>query len=173
MSTLDKLREVVQERNVKPPQAFFALFLAAAADAGILNQGSISFFAKYVAPRLRDYLVAMNLYEKPEGSAEEKLRAILSSLNKALEISTEASIELSGDEVIMRIRGDKCRYCPKGVGLAEIPGTACPFPKLFEELARLEGIDLRLVTRREKGRVQVIEKRKGYCTARYKLMTQH
>ena len=158
---------------MKPPQAFFALFLAAAADAGILNQGSISFFAKYVAPRLRDYLVAMNLYEKPEGSIEEKLRVILGSLNKALEISTEASIELSGDEVIMRIRGDRCRYCPKGVGLAEIPGTACPFPKLFEELARLEGIELRLVARREKGRVQVIEKKEGYCTARYKLMSRH
>jgi hypothetical protein len=162
----------ISERKITPQHALFALYLAAGAHTGILNQGAVSMFARYVAPRLKLYLEALG-YKFPEAGEKDQVKMlseIVATLNKALSISDEIRIVKEGEDTVsLIVLGEKCRYCPKGVGLAEIPGTLCPFPYLVAELARLHGIELEPVKKREGGRVSILSKEKGYCKSVFRL----
>ncbi|BEP17333.1 hypothetical protein PYJP_06850 [Pyrofollis japonicus] len=162
----------INERKITPQHAFFALYLAAGAYTGVLNQGAMSMFARYVAPRLKLYLEGLG-YKFPQSSGNDPVQVldeIVTTLNEALSISDEVKVVREGeDKVSLIVLGNKCRYCPKGVGLAEIPGTLCPFPYLVAELAKLHGIELEILKRREGGRVSILSKEKGYCKTVFRL----
>ena len=54
-------------------------------------------------------------------------------LNNKLNISgKDFSVSETDSKLTVKIRTDKCRYCPKGVGSAELEGTICPFPGIIE-----------------------------------------
>lgn len=168
---LTRLRRVAEERKLTPCHAFFASFIASLSEAGILNQAVVNFMAKRAAQVLYGYLKAMGMVGS-EGSNElERFESFVRSLNDALGIGerVEFKVEDSG-EVLVGIGGSRCRYCPKGVGQAEIPGTACPFPRLIEALANLEGIRVAYEPLKDaNGHQQALRREGGLCWIRYRL----
>lgn len=162
-----RIRAVAEERGVTPCQALFAVFLASLAEANILNQATANFLAKTAAPRLYDYLQAMGLLPEPGGDAERDTEALLRAVNEALGVGPRLVVEKAGEGVVeVGLGGDGCRYCPKAVGLAEIPWTACPFPRLLEGLLRRHGVEARAVPHEGGG---LVEKREGLCWIRLRV----
>ncbi len=164
----EEVKRIVEERGVTPCQAFFATFLAAFHASGVLSQGVVNLVATHAAETLQAYLRAMNLLKVEGSTPAEKMASLIDSVLSALEWG-EWRVEPQGDRVVLRVKTSKCRYCPKGVGRGQLPGTACPLPKLIERLANLEGIHAQLVYRREKGRVSSLEKSGGECVIEYRV----
>jgi hypothetical protein len=167
----DKIVNVIRQRAPNPCQALFAVFLAGLADAGVLNQAVTNFLAKSAAPRLHAYLKAMNLVHAEGKNNTERLKNLLENLNSALEIGPKVELHVvSNDSAVeVGLGGDGCKYCPRAVGLAEIPWAACPFPKLIEGLARREGIPATAVPRRTRQGLSYVEKKNGLCWITIKL----
>ena len=165
--SLDDVRRRVEERGLTPCHAFFACFLASLAEMNILNQAVANLLAKKAAGKVLLYLEAMDALHVPEdGSPAERFVKLVESVNEALGIGPRVEHRvLDGGVVEVGLGGSRCRYCPKGVGGAEIPGTACPFPRLFEHMARMKGINVSL----EKANGGLIEKRGGLCWIRYRV----
>ncbi len=163
----EKIRRIAEERGVTPCQALYAVTLAALADAHILNQATVNFLASHAAPRLHAYLKAKGLLRSEGSTTLARLENLLRSLNEALGIGPRVEARKIGDDVYeLGLGGERCRYCPRGVGLAEIPWAACPFPKLVESIARLEGIQAEaLPVETPKGR-SLIMRRGDLCWIR-------
>jgi len=167
---LEEIRRIAEERGVTPCQALYAVTLAALADAHMLNQATVNFLASRAAPRLHAYLKAKGLLRSDGSTTLARLQALVESLNKALGIGPRAEVREIGDDVYeVGLGGEKCRYCPRGVGLAEIPWAACPFPKLLEGIARLEGLQAEaLVLETPRGKAY-IQRRGELCWLRLRV----
>ena len=161
--SLEELRRVVEERGLTPCHVFFASYLAALNAAGILNQALVDFLARHAAETLHAYLLAMGRIG--EGDAPEKL---VDETLDALQWG-EWSVEKHGDELVLRVVTGKCRYCPKGVGRAELPSTACPLPKLLEAMLRRAGYAASVEQVEERGHRRELVKEGGVCVIRYRL----
>ncbi len=155
-----ELRKVIEERGLTPCHVFFASYLAALHSAGILNQALVDYLARHAAETLHAYLEAMGRL-----GGEKKPSDVVNHTLDALEWG-EWSIEEKDAQLIVKIVTSKCRYCPKGVGRAELPGTACPLPKLLEAMLREAGFNA--VVERVEDRRELV-KEGGLCIIRYRL----
>jgi len=166
----EELKKIAQERRLTPCHAFFASFLASLSEAGVLNQAIVNFMAKHAASIIRGYLKALNLLKVEGESAVEKFKSLVVQLNKALEIGDKVGFKVEDARTVyIGVGGSSCRYCPRGVGRAEIPGTACPFPRLIEALARMEGIEATYTPIVENGQPKALKREGGLCWIKYKL----
>lgn len=70
---------------------------------------------------------------------------LIYDMNKAFDFCNDLKIITDNDfnyvEIILSDTICGCKYCPKMIGEAEIDGTACPIPILFEQIGKLEGFD--------------------------------
>ncbi len=164
-----QLRRIIEERGLTPCHAFFASFIASLSEAGILNQAVVNFLAKHTAGVLHGYLKAMGFLNLAGAKGVAGFKKLVEDLNNALGIGERVEFREEDNVVEVGIGGDKCRYCPRGVGRAEIPGTACPFPRLIEALARLEGLDAVYRPREVNGRVEPLRREAGLCWIRYEV----
>ncbi len=76
-------------------------------------------------------------------SFEELIR----DLNSAFEFCSDLKI-IHSEDCIAIVLSDTicgCKYCPKMIGEAEIDGTACPIPILFEQIGKKEGFDYTVI----------------------------
>lgn len=161
----ERIKKNVEERKVEPEQAFFASFLSPAAESGLLGQGMVNVFADKMAPVLVQYMRALDLLDLPDSASdEERFCALCEQVNEGFEVGDLFDYEIDGNEVTIYMGGKGCRYCPKGVGLAEIPSSACPFPHLLMSMARNLDIPVNLETTDEE---KVLSKEQGYCVMCY------
>jgi hypothetical protein len=168
--SLEELRRIVEERKLTPCHAFFASFIASLAEAGILNQAVTNFMARHAATILHSYLKAMGMLKAEGGNSAERLESLVRRLNAALGIGNRVEFRrLNSRELLVGIGGEKCRYCPRAVGRAEIPGTACPFPRLIEALAHLEGVKATYKPIVVNGQPKALKREAGLCWIRYRL----
>ncbi|WP_457568353.1 hypothetical protein [Desulfurobacterium sp.] len=87
-------------------------------------------------------------------------------LNHQLEIGN-VDVDFAGDDFYLKIASSSCRFCPKGVGEAELEGTLCPFPTTIErflEKACCNGI----VVVPEDIDMKVLVKQNGFCIIHYR-----
>jgi predicted hydrocarbon binding protein len=123
-----KWKEMIESRNLDPETVFFASFMAGLNEFGILNQMVMKVAGKTSGGYMAKCFKAC--YSEETGKT---LSELVSFLNDKLNISGKdfAASETDG-KLTVKIRTDKCRYCPKGVGGAELEGTICPFPGIIE-----------------------------------------
>ena len=166
---LDYVKRTVTSRKIAPCEALFATLLSALAEEGLLTQGSVNYIVRRMVPAFHTYLKVLGYLSNigSQSNEIEKFRVILVDVNEALKLGNRVSLEKINESIIRTcFGGSTCRYCPKGVGLAEVQGSVCPFPRLLEGIARLEGVPISLI------RKPTIIRRIGeLCCAEYKLET--
>ena len=155
--TLEELRKIVEERGLTPCHAFFATFLAAFNEVGILTPGTVKFVTERAADVLYEYMKAMG-YVK-EGMTPEQL---VDSVLRALDWG-EWSVEREDSELHVKVVTSKCRYCPKGVGRAMLPATVCPLPGLLEEMLKRAGHEARVESEKEGKGLRLVRKEDDTC----------
>ncbi len=124
---IKNLKEVMKDRDLDEESIFFASFIAGLNEFGILNQ----MVMKEAGKRSGMYMANCLKSCYPEKSVKNPVE-LINFLNERLKITTDFIVEDGKDELIVKIRTDKCRYCPKGVGGAELKCTICPFPGIIE-----------------------------------------
>lgn len=133
------MKHTIENRKIGPEQVYSASLIAGMNSFGILNQAVVSAAAAQMGNDLAEYCLACqpevvsSLRSETETDIVTVFRKSLDILQSLLQISDEIKCsEESGDRMTVLIRASKCRYCPKGVGRAELSGTLCPFPSLIE-----------------------------------------
>ncbi len=161
-------KEKVEEKSLDAKSVFIASLLAGLNEFGMLNQAVMK-----IASRRSGKYLAMCAQEKgnieidKNKSLKEKVEYLLTLLNEVLFISTDVKVEeAGGDSVIVKIKTSKCRFCPKGVGGAELEGTICPFPGLIEEFLN-QFLDQKVKVSTENNRI--LWKEGDWCNTKYKI----
>ncbi len=170
--SLEKIKEAARKRGVKPCQALFATFLAGLTEAGILNQATVNLFARSAAPKIYAYLEALGYLPPRVGEPLDDLIKLSKTIYEIFEIGGGFEYRILEDGKVIEIGfgGDGCGYCPRGVGLADIPWTACPFPRLYEQLVKIHGVKARLEKQiTENGSMRLVVRRGGKCWFRFRL----
>ncbi len=120
----EEAQKVLGEREVNLASVTMASVLASLNELGILTQGTVGTLANYFTPRICAYF-------KLNGVINEKMDikdVLMNSFKQYNFKDDEVRIEVKGDEVEIEIVTKRCKLCPKGVGGAEIEGSACPVP---------------------------------------------
>ncbi len=121
---IEKTREIIKERNVNLASITLASLIASLSELGILTQGTISSLAKYFTPRICAYMLEKGIID-PSKPLPENLRRVFGEYAFTDE---DYEVDLSDSKIHVEVVTDRCKVCPKGVGGAEIPGSACPMP---------------------------------------------
>ncbi|MCK4806678.1 MAG: hypothetical protein KAT09_03480 [Candidatus Aegiribacteria sp.] len=146
-----KFQENVAKRGHNAESIFFASFIAGLNSFGILNQAVVNLASrragKYLARlgELTDFSES-DMLKGAKMKVEAKFDKSLKVLNKVLPISEDIEMKKDNEDILISIRNSTCKFCPKGVGEAELKGTLCPFPSLIEsfnnEIWKSEDIQL-------------------------------
>ncbi len=132
-------REKIRERNLNKWHIIITTLLASLSKFGLLNQAVVNEAMKVTAKKL--YLFFSEKGNLPDiygdASLYENFKNVIAFLNGELSLSGRISVEKSGDLIKVFVKTNRCKYCPIGVGEAELEGTACPYPYLFKEFANL------------------------------------
>lgn len=127
-------KESIEERDLNADDVFMTSFLAGLNEFGILNQAVMNIASRRAGKYLAMFEEVKNPLKIDESKGvKEECEQVLASLNSTLSISSDINIEKEYDNIVVKIRNSKCKFCPKGVGEAELEGTICPFPGLIEE----------------------------------------
>ncbi|OPL17683.1 MAG: hypothetical protein AVO35_08420 [Candidatus Aegiribacteria sp. MLS_C] len=161
------MKQNIDERKLAPEHIFAATMIAGISSFGILNQAVMAAAARQIGKDLAEYHAATRGGKAVSGgSVDEVLNASLEELQSLLQITDSVKTERDGDVIYLKINANKCRYCPKGVGRAELSGTLCPFPTLVEEFVNALNGRKVVTTLKERG-VALLTKEEGWCITRY------
>ncbi len=129
--------DVVIERNLNKWNVLVASLIAGFDKLGVLSQAVVNKDMEVVADKLaRFFKVKGNVPQVDSSSSfEENMKRIIEFIDRELELAGESSVTLEGENVTFEVVGNTCHFCPKGVGEAELPGTACPYPSLLMNFA--------------------------------------
>ena len=120
----EETRKVVKERDLNLPSVTMASLLGSLYDLGILTQGTVGLLARHFVPKICAYMHEKGIMS-PEKDPLENLRSAFKEYGFK---DDEVSFAREGEEVRVEVVTKRCKICPKGVGGAEIQGTACPVP---------------------------------------------
>ena len=151
------LKEKIDVRQLEPGHVFLASFLAGLNQIGMLNQASVNIAARRAGSYLAEYVKAVSRGNVLHDTLEENPAAALNRLDEMLGLATEMKVFTDGNITTCKITSSTCKFCPKGVGEAELEGTICPYPGLFEEYLNgvlPEGETLKLVVTNRKSLIK-------------------
>ncbi len=127
------LAEKIQERQLEPHHIFLASFLAGLNEMGILNQASVNVAARRAGRYLAEYARVRGGLPEPGATATETAQRYVAHLDALMGLGTKLEIGTENGSAYCKVVSSGCRFCPKGVGEAELEGTICPYPGLIEE----------------------------------------
>ncbi len=175
MAIDSKFQENVEKRGLIAESIFFASFIAGLNSFGILNQAVINMASRRAGKHLARLAELTDFSESDmldcaKLNVEEKFGKSLKILNKVLPISKDIDMKKDNEDIIISIRNSTCKFCPKGVGEAELKGTLCPFPALLEsfnnEIWKSE--DIQLIKERA---IPIMIKEGDWCIFRFRVKT--
>ncbi len=147
----------IKERSLEGYNVMLASFLAGLNEMGMLNQASVNVASRRSGKYLAQF--AKLKTELPELGAETAQNAVMliEHLNSILPLGTDIAAELDSGNAVLRVGNKGCRFCPKGVGEAELSGTLCPYPGLVLEfvnalLPQGQSVELVLTDRKPMGK---------------------
>ena len=160
------LAEKIAGRELEPHHVFLASFLAGLNEMGILNQASVNVAARRAGRYLAEYARVRGGLPEPGSTAVESAGRLARYLGDLLGLATEFEAGTEDGVAYCSVLSGGCRFCPKGVGEAELEGTICPYPGLIEEFVNqlLPGdqrIALRMQDRRPLAKVE------GHCLMQF------
>ncbi len=128
---LDKVK--IDARELEPQHILLASFLAGLNEMGMLNQASVNIAARRAGRYMADFVKARGDLPEPGATKEQSAQRYVAHLDKIMKMGTKIDVEHRLDDVVVKVMSAGCRFCPKGVGEAELQGTLCPYPALIEE----------------------------------------
>ena len=170
MSAKDELKQNIEDRNLIPENILIASFIAGISSFGILNQAVISVAARQTGKDLADYVSIVNpIAIDDKIDTIDKCKNSIKVLQSLLHISDDVKCKKDNDIITISIKASKCRYCPKGVGHAELSGTLCPFPSIIEMFINtLYGKDI-IKVHKERA-VPLLVKEDDWCFFKYNIL---
>lgn len=130
--------EKVIERDLNKWNVLVSSLIAGFSKLGILSQAVVNKDMEMVAEKLARYFKVQ--HHVPEVSAaanfNENLTKVIKFLDLELEMASQKKIVSKEDTLEFQVTTNTCNFCPKGVGEAELSGTACPYPALIKEFAQ-------------------------------------
>ena len=168
----EHMKKNIENRKIGPEQVYSASLIAGMSSFGILNQAVVSSAAEQMGNDLAEYCIVSqpdivkSLQSENETDINSILKKTLDILQSLLKISEEIKYKEESDGFTVLIRSNTCRYCPKGVGRAELSGTLCPFPSLIENFVnRLNNRKL-IKVKKEKSK-PLLTKEDDWCVIKY------
>jgi hypothetical protein len=111
----------------------------------------------------------------PAGSSlQQRLEPAVDFIDSVFELAGKIEIiEQDQDHAVLKVGSTGCRFCPIGVGKAEMAEgmTFCPFPTMIEETAvhMLGGDKVKTVMHREGTKTKILIKEDGSCHIEYEI----
>jgi hypothetical protein len=138
--TNEAFQENVAKRELDTESIFFASFLAGLNLYGILNQAIINKASDRAGAHLARFAKLQDegklyLTSGKQWSVRERFEKSVEVFKKMLFVSKEVDVIHKEKETVISIETGSCRFCPKGVGEAELNGTLCPFPALMKSFS--------------------------------------
>lgn len=166
---LDRTLRVIKERDVGLQGLMLASMISSLDRLGLLTQGTVAALAGDFTPKLCAYFIHKGIIKK-----DMNVKDILDTMFRSFGYKYgEYKIETKDNEVLVNIVTDKCKVCPKGVGGAEIPGTACPLPYMISVCLSLLTDKLWMPKVYGKGaKKEVLRKEEGTCKMKIALTNQ-
>jgi len=144
-------------RKLNSSHVFIATFLGALAEGGFLNKGVLNIVIPKVAEKIVTYLKfkhgSLSSYTT---SIEEQIKLVLRILKEELDPFINYLISVRENKITIAIETNTCKFCPKGVGEADLPGILCVFPQL------IKGVLKGLIGGEYEINVPLVKK-SGYC----------
>lgn len=149
-----ELRDKIEKRELLPYHIFMASFLAGLNEMGMLNQASVNVASRRAGKYLAEYIRAKGVFQPESTSRFDKARQLINHLDSLLQLGTKLLVEAGPDGTECAVISMGCKFCPKGVGEAELKGTLCPYPGLIEQfvnelIAPLPPMKLKMTNRRQ------------------------
>ncbi len=147
-----KYKELFQNRNLKNLHIVLTSMIAELSKLGILNQGTTNVIGMGVGKKIAKCL--KDIFEELPKEDEDLLKFLIDFCDMC------EDVVINGGEIGVKI--DKCKYCPKQIGEAEIPGSACPIPSILTSC-------MRELTNNDDYKIylwegnKIIKKENGYC----------
>ncbi len=123
----------INKRNLKACHVLCASMLGDLAERGFLNQGVLNI----MIPKVADKLIIFLKQKYGEDSTSDINTLIKNTVDRIiseLDAFISYKMDINGSKVTLIIDGSTCKFCPKGVGGAQLPGILCLFPQLFREV---------------------------------------
>ncbi len=153
---VESYKELICSRNLDNLHIVLTSIIAEFATLGILNQGTTNIVGNGVGKKISKCII--NTVE--EFPKEEK--SLIKFLIEFCKMCDEYIID--DDKIGLKI--DKCKYCPKQIGEAEIEGSACPIPSILSScMKELTKKDYKINLWDGN---KIIIKKDGYCWFRIK-----
>ena len=169
---MKNIYKLALERHLMPFHIVCATSLGELATEGALNQGNALLAGKAAGLNLAQYVKELAketgevLPSDPAQAAEVLIKLI--RLSDVYEIE-----KISDNRFVVKIKTDQCKYCPKGVGGAEISGTVCPFPGVIEAfVSDVTGRKISVILKEmdEKGvKKTPLLKKNGFCVMEFQV----
>jgi hypothetical protein len=129
------LSDKIEERALRPHHIMVASMLAGLNEMGMLNQASVNVASRRAGRYLSDYAKARESLDSLAAglSRTEKVHRLVRLLDELLELGTQVEVVEADTGFDVGILSAGCKFCPKGVGEAELKGALCPYPGMIEE----------------------------------------
>jgi len=176
----NEIQALINERQLSQWHLMIASLLGSlASQHGVFNQAFLNRILKhsmdkFIIPYFKTLPEFQNAINKipSEGNLKQQLEPIVDFIDSIFGLAGQIEIEENADDqAVLRIGSSGCRFCPIGVGKAELaPGmTFCPFPMMIEETANymLESDKVKTVLYREHTRTRILTKLDGGCFITY------
>ncbi|AEH07237.1 hypothetical protein [Methanothermococcus okinawensis] len=148
---VDSYKKLVEDRHLKNLHIVLTSLMAELSKIGILNQGTTNVVGEGVGKKVARCIKDIH----PDIPNDEK--ELIKFLIKFCDMCDDYIVE---DEII-GIKSDKCRYCPKQIGEAEIPGSACPIPSMI--VSMLNELNGKKTHKIHLINGKILMKKDGYC----------
>ena len=178
-----EIRNTIEQRELNQWHLMIASLLGSLAqysgmfNQALLNQMLTRSMRQFVVPYFENLPIASTARQRAAAALapEDELRVVVWFLDQAFPLAKQIEV-VPGDEPTKAkviVTGGGCRFCPIGVGKAQLAPTKtfCPFPTMILETAKfLLGDDkIALHLTRERARVHALIKSEGKCYIEYEL----
>ncbi|XRO76941.1 hypothetical protein ACO3VM_09310 [Methanocaldococcus sp. 10A] len=154
--TIGSYKKLIESRNLHPLHIILTSCLGELANLRLLNQGTTNIIGSYIGKKVGQCILDLG-YEVPKDDKE-----FIKFLIEFCQICDDVVIKIEDNTITIGIKIDKCKYCPKQIGDAEIPGSACPIPSLIASLlGKFKNRSYKMKFWNDTN--QLIKKENGYC----------
>ncbi|MCK5786071.1 MAG: hypothetical protein KAH54_05895 [Candidatus Sabulitectum sp.] len=180
MPVNSEMKTLIDDRQLSQWHLMIASLLGSlASQQGMFNQAFLNRLLQHSMDKfIIPYFETLPGYQeactkaKVATTVTERLKPVVAFMDKVFDLAGQVEVtEKDNNHATFRVGSSGCRFCPIGVGKAELaPGnTFCPFPTMIEETANqmLGEKVIKTVLTRKGMKTDILKKEDGNCFITY------